>query len=687
MFQFNFARKVVTIAGLSLSTLVLAAPEDVGIVYGNAESVSLATGYSRPLFDAPVSASIVTRREIDNSGARNLAELLQTVTSYYVESSDGGRTAALAVRGLESRVLILVDNVPLYQGLYSGVFGLQHVFLDNVERVEITRGPGSALYGADAVAGVINIITRTASVDTPHEIGAYGGNLATGGGYGIFGSGLGGMHLSLYGAYNQSDATDRIIQADAQTGFDKRFHTHASLAPGPINDEAKEADARVELSNEHWRLRATWHNEFDMGDGVGSASALDPVGRTSSQVGNVELVYTNQYSKSWDFHGYVVYSDVVQTANTELYPPGAFLNKFPQGVSQNIDIDEQRVRGEGAAVYGAGNNRVLVSAGAFTEDARTTLDNRNYIVVKGVVIPTGAVLPGAGVGAPPLISNRDDIAVYGIVQDEWAFAPDFSLIAGTRFDHYNKFGPQWSPRAAIVWSPGARATWKLLYNEAFRPPSLLETNSNGTLSALGNMNLRSSKTRMGELQFGYRLHAIELTASVFTYKTNSLVVTTIDPATPIGLAYVNGNSDQASGADAEIRWHVQKTFTLGLNGMYATHTHASESFFIAEAPPKKLVNLTADWAFAPDWNLYVTGSGVFDQGRAVTDLRPPPPNYGLLNLTVRTSALPLGMVATLRATNALNKYYVQSSSSGTAIPYDIPQPGRIVTLQVMKSFQ
>jgi outer membrane receptor protein involved in Fe transport len=58
-----------------------------------------------------------------------------------------------------------------------------------------------------------------------------------------------------------------------------------------------------------------------------------------------------------------------------------------------------------------------------------------------------------------------------------------------------------------------------------------------------------------------------------------------------------------------------------------------------------------------------------------------------LNLTVRTSALPLGMVATLRATNALNKYYVQSSSSRTAIPYDIPQPGRIVTLQVMKSFQ
>ena len=330
---------------------------------------------------------------------------------------------------------------------------------------------------------------------------------------------------------------------------------------------------------------------------------------------------------------------------------------------------------------------MLMSVGGFTDDARTTADIRNYILKNGLVIPTGYFAPGAGIGAPLLVGDRDDRVVYGVLQDEWGFAPDFSLIAGTRIDHYNLFGAQWSPRAALVWSPTQRATVKVLYNEAFRPPSVTETASNGTFAALGSPVLQPSKTKMEELQFGYRLPAIDVTASAFSYRTNSLIVTTTDRAAPLGIAYINGSSDQASGFDGEARWRVAKTFTLSLNGMYQTHTRGSENFYIAESPPKKLVNVTADWGFAPQWNLYLSGSGVFDQGRAASDLRPPPASYGLVNFTLRTSALPGGVVATLRATNAVNKYYVQSSGSATAVPYDIPQPGREVTLQATKSFR
>lgn len=686
MFRKPRSWSLVALASFALGQQINAAPEDIAGAYGGIDMVSLATGYTRPLFDAPVSASIVSRHDIEDSGARNLAELLQTVTSYYVVSPDGGRTTFLAVRGLESRVLILVDNVPLYQGLYNGIFGIQDLPLDNVQRVEITRGPGSALYGADAVAGVVNIITRTSLPAGPEEVGARIGNLTTGGGYAIGGTDLGGLRLSLYGGYNQSAATNRVLQADAQSAFDAAFHTHASLAPGRINDEIKSVDARVELSSEHWRIRATWHNEFDVGNGIGIAQALDPGGRGSNQVGNVELIFKNPTFANWDLSGYLVYTDVQQTARLTLYPPGAFLNHFPHGVLQNIDENENRMRGEGTAIYSAHNNRLLLSAGAFTENAHTTLDVRNYIVSHRIVIPTGFFASGAGVGAPLLVGNREDTVAYGVVQDEWSFAPDFSLIAGLRLDDYNHFGAQWSPRAALVWTPTQRATVKLLYNEAFRPPSVVETSSNGTFAALGNAQLQPSKTRMEELQFGYRLSAVEVTASAFRYKTDSLVVTTADTAAPLGLAYVNGESDQAFGIDGEVRWHVIKTLSLSINGMAQRHTSASGDFYIAESPPKKLVNVTADWAFAPHWNLYASGSGVFDQGRALSDTRPRPGNYGLLNVVVKTSALPQDLVATLRATNALNKYYVQSSNSAVAVPFDIPQPGREVTLQVTKSF-
>jgi outer membrane receptor protein involved in Fe transport len=106
-------------------------------------------------------------------------------------------------------------------------------------------------------------------------------------------------------------------------------------------------------------------------------------------------------------------------------------------------------------------------------------------------------------------------------------------------DHYNPFGAQWSPRAALVLSPTQYATGKLPYNEAFRPPSVTETASNGMFAALGNPDLQPSRTKMEELQLGYRISAAELTASAFTYRTNSLIVTTVDPAAPLGLAYVH----------------------------------------------------------------------------------------------------------------------------------------------------
>ena len=421
-------------------------PDELGALYGGDQSITLATGYTRPLFDAPANATIVSRDQIERLGANNLAELLQTVSAYYLSSNDAYSTA-ITVRGITSRVLILVDGVPLYQGFVDATFSLRDVLLYNVERVEITRGPGSALYGADAVAGIVNLITRTDSANAPRELGAVGGNLDTGGGWGLYRASVGAADLRLYGAYVNGDYTDRILEADAQTALDRRFHTHDSLAPGPINDAHQLVDTRAELSLGSWTARVSYRDEFHGGDGVGLAFALDPAGRIGSGITSVELVHHSAPSPNWTLSGYLAYIDVTQDSNVTGYPAGAFGGAFPTGVRQILDVHETRVRGEVSGTYaGWSRQKLLLSAGGFTNSFNVDSDIRNYTVRAGRVLPTGVFAPFGGVGDTPLIGDTSDVVLYGVAQDEWTIARDWTFTAGARMDHYSDFGAQWTPR-------------------------------------------------------------------------------------------------------------------------------------------------------------------------------------------------------------------------------------------------
>ena len=124
--------------------------------------ISLATGYRQPLYDAPATATIVTREQIDAMGATTLTDVLETVAGFHISNVDG-RTTVTTVRGITSRVLFLIDNAPVANGLVIALLSSDNLLLHGIERVEVVRGPGSAVYGADAFAGVVNLVTKTAA--------------------------------------------------------------------------------------------------------------------------------------------------------------------------------------------------------------------------------------------------------------------------------------------------------------------------------------------------------------------------------------------------------------------------------------------------------------------------------------------------------------------------------------------
>ncbi|MEH6665779.1 MAG: TonB-dependent receptor plug domain-containing protein, partial [Brevundimonas sp.] len=119
------------------------------------------------LSDAAAAVFVITRDDIRRSGAPNLPEVLRLAPNLQVQQVDANNYA-ISARGFNSfeaanKLLVLVDGRSIYSTLFSGVLWDAHsLLLEDIERIEVISGPGGALYGANAVNGVINIITRTA---------------------------------------------------------------------------------------------------------------------------------------------------------------------------------------------------------------------------------------------------------------------------------------------------------------------------------------------------------------------------------------------------------------------------------------------------------------------------------------------------------------------------------------------
>src|SRR5579871_4299261 len=122
---------------------------------------------AQELSKAPAAVYVLTAEDIRRSGATSIPEALQGAPGLTVQSVDG-RMWAISARGFASlysdKMLVMIDGRSLYTPLFSGVlWDMLDVPLENIERIEIVRGPGAVMWGPNAVNGVINIITKKAA--------------------------------------------------------------------------------------------------------------------------------------------------------------------------------------------------------------------------------------------------------------------------------------------------------------------------------------------------------------------------------------------------------------------------------------------------------------------------------------------------------------------------------------------
>jgi len=228
---------------------------------GNVVVTSVSRRQER-LAAAPASVYVISREDIRRSGVTSLPEALRLAPNLQVARADTNQYA-ISARGsnavLANKLLVLIDGRVVYTPLFSGVFWeAQDTLLEDIDRIEVISGPGATLWGANAVNGVINVITRTAHATQGAVVGAGGGNREQGA-FARYGAQLGAeTSFRVYGKVSDredSELADRRPVRDesdlAQIGFrldsgnvSRSFTVQGDVYRGHVDQVPSERDIR-----------------------------------------------------------------------------------------------------------------------------------------------------------------------------------------------------------------------------------------------------------------------------------------------------------------------------------------------------------------------------------------------------------------------------------------------------------
>lgn len=665
---------------------------DLALIYGDKYNVSIATGAQQPLRRAPAVASVITAEDIKAMGAIDLDEVLETVPGLHVTRSANFNSSMYGLRGVVSQytpqVLMLQNGIPvttLFVGNKGNLWG--GLPLENVARIEIIRGPGSALYGADAFSGVINIITKTAADIAGTEVGVRVGSFDTRDSWVQHGGKMGPIDVAAYFRVGHTDGYHQSVLADAQTRNDAAFGTQASLAPGSVNDQASAIDSSLDLALEKWRWRAGYKLRDDLGTGAGVAQALDPVGRGKSERITSDLSWTDtQVAANWGAVASVSYMQYKQRFPTvaELFPPGVTFptGSFPDGMLGAPETSERQWRLSAAATYsGFKGHNLRLGIGHDDLNLYDVHEVKNFTFSpSGLAIP--APLMDYATIAPFLTPHRRTVN-YLYAQDEWHFAPDWTATAGIRHDSYSDFGGTTNPRLALVWDASLDLTAKLLYGRAFRAPSFNEQYSINNPVARGNSNLLPETNRTIEAAFAWQARKdVQINMNVFRYDMKDIIRTAPNAVPGTGSTWNNTDGQHGSGMELETVWDYSRDFRV--TGNYSYQRSIDEATGEdAGYMPRHHVYLRADWRYQSGWFASTQINRVQDRRRAAGDNRPQVPDYTTVDLTLRTNGTKGQWELSGSIRNLFNADVREPSLAPGSIPEDLPMAPRALWLQLL----
>ena len=457
---------------------------------------------------------VITQEDIRRSGASSLAEALRLATNLQVAQVDS-RQWAISARGFNSttanKLLVLIDGRTVYTPLFSGVFwDVQEVPLQDIDRIEVISGPGATLWGANAVNGVINVITKDAKDTQGLLLSGGGGTEQHGFGTVRYGAALGSrVRARIYGRGFDRDATMRTNGQDAADDW--------YLGQGGFRMDWEASSAS----------RATLQG--DLYDG--RISQPSPGADIAVSGGNVTAKWSRTISGKSSLAGQLYYD------RTHRDIPGLFAEDL-----DTYDVDLQHGTRLGArhdVVWGLGyrliNDRIV---------------NSSFL----------AFLPAH-------VARQ---WFTGFVQDEIALVPNRLHVAlGTKIEHNDYTGFEIQPSGRVNWRLSPSGTLWAAVSRALRTPSRIDRELFARVSAdsflAGGPGFHSEEELAYEL--GYRHQQGSLALSVATFYSRyhglrSLEQVYVNPLAPDTVVIGNGQDGESYGAELTADYRVTDRWRL-----------------------------------------------------------------------------------------------------------------------------
>lgn len=548
-----------TLSKAALTAVILASMTmgaNAADTYQLDEVVVTATKTENTIKDVPEQTEVFTQKDFKQLGAQDVRGALRLATS--LDTSDSGMVGnAVSIRGMGSnRTLVLVNGQRLASedtNMTTNAYELNRISLSNVDRIEVVRGNSSALYGSDALGGVINIITKR-----PAEAGL------------TIGANTGSHSMNNYYHYDlgQIGKFNGSFDVNFQKIRNYRFRDQGNtIMYGPRQSFSFDGEYKL-TENRGLGLSLGYMKDHMRTDYADNAKK-----NAKNKYWNIDDTRKNI---SFDYHAKTTASDfVIRTYYNELEKNDRTFNRIkvvnyrPVIQATPVLVDYDTAKYDTFVLEGRDTTRL-------SDTHRLTIggEYRN-LQYKGSRLNDGnkenIQRPGDPAFKKPVEKELNLTAFY--VQDEWTPTDKLIITPSVRYDHSDKFGSNVAPKIGLTYKFQDNLRFKANYGRGFRAPTLSELymyydgSSMANMPGVGMFYLSGNPDLKPEKSLGYDF-SLEWepgrafsSLSYYHNKVNNLIAIPMD-YTKYVQQYINIGHARMEGVEAMVGYHLNDNWTV-----------------------------------------------------------------------------------------------------------------------------